>query len=59
MLFKIKSLKMQRNITLSVILYECESWSSMIKKKQILAKLFVNRVLSNSFETREEEIAGS
>lgn len=44
---------------MSVILIECESWSFIIKKKQIWAKFFVNRVPSNIFGPRREEIAGS
>jgi hypothetical protein len=59
MLFKIKSITLQRNITLSVTLYECESWSLIIKKKQRWAKLFVSRALSNTLGPRREEIAGS
>jgi len=55
LLFRNVNIKMYRTITLSVILYGCESWSPTLREERRL-KVFENRVLRRIFGLKRDEV---
>ena len=57
--FAIKNIKIKiyRNIILPVVLYECETWSLVLREERSL-RLFVNRVLRRIFGPKRDEMTG-
>jgi hypothetical protein len=49
--------KIYRTIILSVVLYECETWSRTLREERRL-KVFENRVLRRVFGPKREEVTG-
>jgi len=50
-------IKVHRTITLSVVLYECETWSPTMKEESTL-RMFENTVLRRIFGPRKDEETG-
>ena len=50
-------IKIYRTIILSVVLYECESWSLTLREERRL-RVFENRVLRRIFGPRGDEVTG-
>jgi hypothetical protein len=49
-------IKVYRNITLSVVLYGCETWSLTLREDHRL-RVFENRVLRRVFGRKKDEVA--
>jgi hypothetical protein len=48
-------IKIYRNIILPVVLYECETWSLVLREERSL-RVFVNRVLRRIFGSKRDEV---
>ena len=57
LLSKNSNIKIYRTVILSVVLYECETWSLILKEERRL-RVFENRVLRRIFGPRRDEIKG-
>jgi hypothetical protein len=51
-------IKIYRTIILSVVLYECETWSLTLREERRL-RVFENRVLRRVFEVKRDEVTGN
>jgi hypothetical protein len=49
--------KIYKNIILTVVLYECETWSLTLRDEHRL-KVFENRVLMRIFGAKRDEVTG-
>ena len=57
LLSKNLKIKIQRTITLPVVLYGCETWSLTLKEERRL-RVFENRVLRRIFGPKKDEVTG-
>jgi hypothetical protein len=55
---KVVKIKIYKTITLSVVLYECETWSLTLREEHRL-RVFENRVLRRIFVLKRDEVTGS
>jgi len=51
-------IKIYRCIILSVVLYGCETWS-LISRKELRLRLFVNMVFRRMFGSKRDEVTGA
>jgi hypothetical protein len=51
------NVKIQKNISLSVVLYGCETWSVTLKEERRL-RVFENRVLRRIFVPKGDDVTG-
>jgi hypothetical protein len=57
LLSKNVKIKIYRNVTLSVVLYGCETWSLTLTEERRL-RAYESRVLRRIFEPRRDEVTG-
>jgi len=57
LLSKNLKIKIHRTITLTVVLYGCETWSLTLRKERRL-RVFENRVLRGIFGPKRDEVTG-
>jgi hypothetical protein len=57
LLFKNIKIRIYKSITLPVVLYGCETWSSTLREEHRL-RVFENRVLRRIFGPKRDEVTG-